>query len=134
MPSSGAGLPDRGRIDVWLLASYERFLQGVVSTTALDVLHFSLHPISATRLAVAFGLVLFHAVVIWGAAIAIRVAGTLGRTPRQQTSTLAASGAWLVGLALGVYVMRQTAPAVPVAPFVVAFLAVGACAASLARL
>ena len=123
-----------GLIDVWLLASYERFLQGVVSTTALDVLHFSLHPISATRLAVAFGLVLFHAVVIWGAAIAIRVAGTLGRTPRQWTPALAATVAWLVGLALGVYVMRQTAPAVPVAPLVVAFLAVGACAAALARL
>ena len=123
-----------GLIDAWLLARDEGFLQSVVSTTALDVLHFSLHPISATRLGVAFGFVLLHAVVIWGAAITIRLAGTLARTPHRWPGALAAAGAWLAGLAVGTNAVGHAAPAVPVAPLVVAFITAGACALALARL
>ena len=40
-------------------------LRRIVSNTTLDLLHFSLHPLEAQRLALAFGLVLLHAAVIW---------------------------------------------------------------------
>src|SRR4029077_20713572 len=117
-----------GLIDAWLPAWDEGFLQSVVSTTALDVLHFSLHPISATRLGVAFGFVLLHAVVVWGAAITIRLAGTLARTPHRWPGALAAAGAWLAGLAVGTNAVGHAAPAVPVGPPVFPFITAGACA------
>ena len=43
-----------GAITVIGLAAYERALWALVSNTSLDVLHFSLHPLSAGRLSVAF--------------------------------------------------------------------------------
>src|SRR5262249_61487477 len=42
---------------VWLFL-YERFLQQVVAGTTFDLLRFSLHPLAAPRLMLAFGLVL----------------------------------------------------------------------------
>ena len=58
------------------LAVYERALWALVSNTSLDVLHFSLHPLSAGRLSVAFALVLLHAAVMWIAVAIIRAAAT----------------------------------------------------------
>ena len=49
-------------------------LWALVADTSLDLLHFSLHPLSAGRLAVAFALVLLHAAVIWAAVAIIRAA------------------------------------------------------------
>src|SRR5207244_5323587 len=40
-----------GAIDAWLVSAYEQFLREIVSNATLDVLHFSLHPVSASRLA-----------------------------------------------------------------------------------
>src|SRR5260221_351893 len=51
-------------VTLWI-ALYERALRQFVAGSSLDVLHFSLHPLSAARLAVAFGLVLLHVAVLW---------------------------------------------------------------------
>src|SRR5262249_36536473 len=72
-----------GVVNVALLWTYERFLQRVVSSTMLDPLHFSLHPLAFERLSMQSGLVLLHAAVIWSAALLIRAAGVAWwRIPR----------------------------------------------------
>ena len=81
-----------------VLCGYERFLQRVVSGTSLDLLHFSLHPINATRIAIAFGLLLLHASVIWSAAAIARLPSLLARTPRRLLPRLAVSAAWAAGV------------------------------------
>ena len=73
---------------------YARFLQSVVSMTTVDLLHFSLHPLDASRLCLAFGLVLLHAAVIWSAAALIRLPTLMGRMPRG-ASTPRVAAAWL---------------------------------------
>ena len=40
-----------GRLAASLVWAYDRFLQNIVSRTTLDLLHFSLHPLSASRIA-----------------------------------------------------------------------------------
>jgi hypothetical protein len=68
-PDGGGGrVRRRGPRRRWLLWAYERLLRRVVADTDLDLLHFSLHPLSGARVAVEFSLVLLHAAVIWGAA------------------------------------------------------------------
>jgi signal transduction histidine kinase len=123
-----------GLLDAWLLAGYERLLQRVVSATALDVLHFSLHPISAPRLSVAFGLLLLHAAVIWTAALVIRAAGLLGRVPRRLSATAAIALLWLAGAWLGLLLATTAMPDVAVPPILTALTAAAACAAALATL
>ena len=71
-----------GVVTAALLWGYERLLRRVVADTNLDLLHFSLHPLSSGRLAVEFALVLLHAAVIWGAAAVLRLPPTLMRAPR----------------------------------------------------
>ena len=46
-----------GVVDAGLLLGYERLLRRVVADTNLDLLHFSLHPLSSGRLALEFALV-----------------------------------------------------------------------------
>ena len=58
-----------GALAASLVWAYDRFLQNIVSRSSFDLLHFSLHPLSAPRLAIGFGLVLLHAGVFWGAAL-----------------------------------------------------------------
>ena len=74
-----------------------RCCRRVVADTNLDLLHFSLHPVSGGRLAVEFALVLLHAAVIWGAAAIIRLPATLLRAPRGWSWRATAAGGWLAG-------------------------------------
>jgi signal transduction histidine kinase len=122
-----------GLATAWLLWGYERVLQRVVADTNLDLLHFSLHPLSGGRLAVEFALVLLHASVIWGAAAIIRLPSTLLRTPRALSWRSAAAGGWLAGALVASSLARVAGPAVPVAPMWIALLVAGACALTIAR-
>src|SRR5919198_1094298 len=54
-----------GAAAVVIVWNYERALQRLVSHTTLDLLHFSLHPVNGSRLAITGGLVLFHCAVVW---------------------------------------------------------------------
>jgi len=111
-----------------LLYAYERFLERVVAGTTLDLLHFSLHPINAPRLAIAFGLLLMHASVIWSAAALARVPSLLARTPRRMLPHVLVSGAWAGGVVAAVLVLRLRAPGAPVWPILVAVSVAGTCA------
>ena len=122
-----------GLATAWLLWGYERLMQQVVADTNLDLLHFSLHPLSGGRLAVEFALVLLHASVIWGAAAVIRLPSTLLRTPRGRSWRIAAAGGWLAGALAVSALARVAAPALPVGPMWIALLVAAGCALAVGR-
>jgi signal transduction histidine kinase len=122
-----------GLTDGWLLWGYERFLGRVVADTNLDLLHFSLHPLSAARLAVEFALVLLHAAVIWGAVAVLRVPSMLWRTPDRWFWRLAAAIGWFVGALAATIIARAAGPRVPVGPVWIALIVSAAAAVALAR-
>ena len=120
-----------GAMGAALLCGYERFLQRVVSGTSLDLLHFSLHPINVTRIAIAFGLLLLHASVIWGAAVIARLPSLLARTPRRLLPRLAVSAGWAAGVGISVVfapaALGLRAPDIPTAPILIAVGVAGLC-------
>jgi signal transduction histidine kinase len=115
-----------------VVIAYERFLQRVVTSTHLDVLHFSLHPFDVSRFAVGFGLIAMHAAIIWGVALllhAVRVGWRLSRG--------AFRGA--VWIAFGVAVLfvltaSQRTSGVPVVPTLIAVAMTVLCALAVATL
>ena len=117
----------------WLVWLYERIVQGVVSHTDLDLLHFSLHPVSAARLGLTCALVLLDAAIIWSAAAMIRVPALVSRPPRSLAWRAGAAAAWLAGIALAIFVLRLPGQPVPIGPLSVAMLAAGISAIVLAR-
>ena len=123
-----------GACGVFLISRYEQVLRLVVSGTSLDLLHFSLHPVSATRLAIAFGLVLLHASVMWSVVAVIRLPSLLRRMPRIWLPQAVATAAWLGGVSLVTAIEQRRDPAVPIAPLLVAVGVAGACAIVVARL
>ena len=122
-----------GLADGWLLWAYERLLRRVVADTDLDLLHFSLHPLSGARVAVEFALVLLHAAVIWGAATIIRLPSALWRTPRTPVWRLGAASGWLAGALVATVVARAAGPPIPIGPLWVALFFAAAAAIALAR-
>ena len=113
------------------LAAYERVLWGLVANTSLDVLHFSLHPVNAGRLSVAFALVLLHAAVMWLAVAVLRAPAVAMRTSRRPARMLPATVAGAVVTAAVVY---QVSESIPVAPLGFAFVAAAAGAFALGSL
>jgi signal transduction histidine kinase len=115
-----------------VLAAYELALRRIVENTPLDVLHFSLHPIGATRLAVTFALLLLHASAIWLAVAATRALALHARRRRSGSARLVATAAWAAGAAATVAAAAgaNLLPAVPMAPLLLAIAAAGACAAA----
>jgi signal transduction histidine kinase len=132
---AGAGYAAGGLAASWLLWGYEVLLRRVVADTDLDLLHFSLHPLSAARITLEFALVLLHAAVIWGAVSLLRLPSVRWRLPRTRPFRVAAAVGWLagtiVGTALASLFWRQTA--VPIAPLWVALVAAAMAAAALSR-
>ena len=116
-----------------VLAAYEIALREMVTNTSLDVLHFSLHPVEAARLAAAFALVLMHAAAIWAAVTVTRAASTFSRAPRSPRARGSATAGWLAGAAAAVTVVVLSGRDLPTAPLLVALGAAGLCAAALAR-
>ena len=82
-------------------------LLAIAAQTSLDLLHFSLHPLNSVRLSVAFGLVLLHAAVLWGAALVLRLPAIWWRAPR----SIALSVIRLVAATAGAGVMVAVAAA-----------------------
>jgi signal transduction histidine kinase len=117
-----------------ILYAYERFLELVVAGTSQDLLHFSLHPINAPRIAVAFGLLLMHASVIWSVAALARLPSLLARTPRQMFPHLIVSTAWAGGVIAAAVALHMRAPATPISPILIAAGVAGACAGVVAWL
>jgi len=126
-----AGAGAAGATIIWV---YERIVQRVVSHTDVDLLHFSLHPISGVRLGLAFALVLLDASVLWTAAAMVRFPELVLRTPRSRASTLAAATAWLAGAAAVANLAPLPGPRVPPVALWVAIGAAGALAVASSRL
>jgi signal transduction histidine kinase len=122
-----------GVLDAGLLWMYGRFLQSSVSMTTVDLLRFSLHPFEVSRLALAFGLVLLHAAVIWTAAAVIRLPTLVWRLPRGRLPRVAAAG-WVAGALAAVAVLASRDPSIPPLPLVLALAVAAGCASSLPRL
>ena len=122
-----------GLAGTWLVWLYERIVQAVVSHTELDLLHFSLHPISAARLGLTCALVLLDAAVIWSAAAMIRVPALVSRPPRNRLWRLGAAVAWMAGVLVAAFLLGLPGRPVPIGPLWVAMLAAGASAIVLAR-
>jgi signal transduction histidine kinase len=116
-----------------LLWAYERLLRRVVADTDLDLLHFSLHPLSAARVAVEFALLLLHASVIWGAAAINRLPSTFWRRPRTRLWRAIVVGGWLAGAVVATLIARLSDPPIPIGPMWMALLFAGASAAALGR-
>jgi signal transduction histidine kinase len=123
-----------GAIAALVLVAYERFLGRVVEQTDLDVLHFSLHPLVASRIAIGFALVLLHGVVIWGTAMLVQAIRVYWRTPREPRLGVVASLSWIAGAALAVAPLYLQVPSLPLAPLVAAIAAAGACSVVLTTL
>ena len=130
----GAAYLVAGLLATGLLGIYQDALKRLVAHTSLDVLHFSLHPMSATRLAVAFALVLLHAAVIWSAVVVIRAAGLLARTPRTRSARAWIAGGSLAGVSVAAVLVRVASPAIPLPTLGAALIAVAGCAIALQRL
>jgi signal transduction histidine kinase len=123
-----------GALTAVILAGYERFLVQVVEHTDLDVLHFSLHPMVASRIAIGFALVLLHGAVIWGAAMLVQAIRVYWRTPREPRLRVVAALSWTIGAAVAVAVLDIRMPSLPVTALAVAIAAAGGCAVVLTTL
>jgi len=115
---------------LWL---YERLLRSIAANSSFDLLHFSLHPIEATRLSVAFGLVLLHAAVIWLAAGILRTPVIWLRMPRSSSVIAARSLAAAAGIATVIFLTRLAASAIPAGPLLIATGAALLATAALSR-
>jgi signal transduction histidine kinase len=123
-----------GILTAGVLAAYERFLGQVVEHTDLDVLHFSLHPLSASRIAIGFALVLLHGAVIWGTAMLVQAVRIYWRTPREPRLRVLAALSWIAGAALAAGLLYWRVPSLPLGPLGIAVAASGGCAVVLTAL
>jgi nitrogen fixation/metabolism regulation signal transduction histidine kinase len=131
-PIAAAAYLATGAATVWLLSSYEQVLRTIVADSSFDLLHFSLHPLNYSRLALSFSVVLLHAAAIWTAAGIIRLPSVFLRVPRPLARRLAI-GPWLAGVVAALVALRADAT-VPVLPLLLAVAAAGISAAALVLL
>jgi signal transduction histidine kinase len=123
-----------GMLAATVLAAYERFLGQVVEHTDLDVLHFSLHPLVASRIAIGFALLLLHGAVIWGTAMLVQAIRIYWRTPREPRLRVVSLLSWVAGAALAVALLELRVPLLPTGPLIAAIAAAGACSVVLTAL
>jgi signal transduction histidine kinase len=116
-----------------VLWGYEDLLRRVVADTDVDLLHFSLHPLSAARITLEFALVLLHASVIWASAAVLRVPSLFWRVPATRPGRISVLLGWLAGTVAATAMARASDAAVPLGPLWVALLVALACAAAVAR-
>ncbi len=84
-----------------LLAAQQVFLRDTVANTTLDLLHFSLHPWSTSRLALQVGLIVWHATALGCGVLLLRAALVGWTVPRPATWLRAATlGLWALPLVL----------------------------------
>jgi signal transduction histidine kinase len=122
-----------GFLGAALLWSYEALLQSTVAQSSVDLAHFSLHPLVANRLGLAFGLVLLHAAVIWSATLLLRTAAVTWRGVRSAAMRATAIASWAGGAALAILVAMRFAGSVPLVPLAAAIGTAGFLAWALAQ-
>jgi signal transduction histidine kinase len=119
----------------WMLWLYLEFLRALVTRSTLDLTHFSLHPVLAGRLALAFGLVLLHVAAVWFAVLLLRAVGVMWRRPRSLGFAATAGIFWAGGVVAALAIANGDAAdtARPFAPFLVAAATAAILASALAR-
>jgi signal transduction histidine kinase len=113
-----------GIVTTSIIWAYERQLRGIVSQTSFDLLQFSLHPLDAARIGLAFGVVLLHAAVVWAAVAVVRLP-SLWRTRRAASYRVAAALTWTAGVGLGLMLVRTRDASLPLPPILWAVAGVG---------
>src|SRR5262249_15370237 len=116
-----------------VLWDYGRLLRSIATHSSFDLLHFSLHPIEATRLCVAVGLVLLHAAVIWLGGALVRATIVWLRMRRSASVVVVRSVAAGAGVAAVVALTRFTSSPIPVGPLLIAVSAAFLALAALSR-
>jgi signal transduction histidine kinase len=66
-----------------LLLGYQYFLVRTLANTRLDVLQFSMNPLSVPRLSLAVGLLFFHAALVWASVLVLRFGTASWRLSRR---------------------------------------------------
>ena len=122
-----------GAVGASLIWVYELILQRIVSDTDVDLLHFSLHPLSGTRFALAGALVLLDAAVIWSAAATIRVPALVCRPPRTWRWRGLAVVGWVAGAWLAKTALPVRGSPIPAGPFWGALVTAGIAAVIVGR-
>ena len=112
---------------VWLavlLVAYHAFLRNTVDSTTLDLLHFSLHPLSTSRLALHLGLIAWHAAALGCGVLVLRAASAawaVSRTDwRFRTTRLV-----LWALPLLAWLFTSTTPSSQLPQLIAAAVAIG---------
>ena len=111
---AGAGLAG-------LLVLHQGFLRDTVANTTLDLLHFSLHPWSTSRLALQVALIVWHATALGCGVLLLRAALAGWTVPRPDARLRAATiSFWVLPLVLWQFVsgsasVRQLPPLIAVA-------------------
>ena len=120
-----------GAIDAGILLQYQRALRSIVANTPIDLVHFAHSPLTLGRLALAFGLVLLHAGVIWMAVAILRAPRLFWRTPRRIMAWAAVCGWGLGVFATVAWAVGLSDVEVPVVPLLVGLAAAAGCAVGL---
>jgi signal transduction histidine kinase len=121
-------------VAVLVLWQYQRVLQEVAARSSIDLVQFSLHPVDAERLGLAFGLVMLHAAVIWGAALIVRLPVAVWRLPRRRLFRATPVMAAIAGAAIGLLIVARSGADIAIRPLMVTTGAALVGAAMLARL
>jgi signal transduction histidine kinase len=104
-----------------LLAVHQAFLRDTVANSTLDLLHYSLHPWSTSRLALQVGLIVWHATALGCGVLLLRAAQAGWAVPRPDSRLHAATiGFWVLPLVVwqllsGLPPARQVPPLIAVA-------------------
>ena len=80
-----------GTVVAFVLIAYRGFLQDTVANTTIDLLHYSLHPWSTSRLALQVGLILWHATALGCGVLILRAALIPWSVPRNNRRLRAAT-------------------------------------------
>jgi signal transduction histidine kinase len=138
-----AGLPDvataaaahlaAGAAAGVLVVGYVRFLQSRLTLIPIDILHFSLHPFDPARLAVATGLVVWHAALLALLVLLFRVAAMRWVVAADQRRLRLLMPSLWVAAAIAVILRASDAPEQPALPAALVIVAAVATAWRLRR-
>ncbi|MGE5358383.1 MAG: ATP-binding protein [Bacteroidales bacterium] len=113
-----------------LLGAYQLFLRAALERSGIDILHFSVNPWNSPQLAVAVGLLLGHAAMLWLGVLLFRLAGMRWLRPRGPVSHLGPIATWLAAFVAIGLVARAAGAEVPWQAAAVAYVAVVLAAAA----
>jgi signal transduction histidine kinase len=106
------------------LVAYQVFLRTAFAASALDPLHFSVHPWNTRRITLAFGLLLCHAAVLWADFLLFRLASARWRVGHSASRNAWLLAAWLAPFGVVYAGGRMLHADVPWQPTAIAYLSV----------